>query len=235
MLATNLFDDLSHLYDMEDALLETTLQSYIDRKKVSKVKEDSTKRRKFRQRKSWSRFQYNLTDRQFRCYFRMTRACFEYLCSRIEANVGEHEFKSEAYLRKYHSSNAGNDLKSANILHAHEQSTGGFISGEIKVALTLRILAGGSYLDLALLFETGQTYVHEIFHNVIKNWILDDRLVNINGLDYLSDEEMMAEVARQFAVGSGGIICGCIGALDGWIVKMKSPSRSRDGVHNTAS
>lgn len=213
----------------------TTLQSYINRKKASKVKEDSTKHRKFRQRKSWSRFQYNLTDRQFRRYFRMTCACFEYLCSIIEDNVGEHEFKSKAYLRKYRSSNAGNDLKSANILHDHDQSTGGFISGEIKVALTLCILAGGSYLDLALLFETGQTCVYEIFHNVIKNWILDDRLVKINGLDYISDEEMMAEVAHQFAVGSDGIICGCIGDFDGWIVKMKSPSRSRDGVHNTAS
>ena len=77
MLATNFFGDLSHLYDMEDAILETTLQSYIDRKKASKVKEDSAKHRKFRQRKSWSRFQYNPTDQQFHCYFRMTHACLD--------------------------------------------------------------------------------------------------------------------------------------------------------------
>ena len=106
-------------------------------------------------------------------------------------------------------------------MRAHEASTGGFISGEIKVALTLRILAGGSYFDLALLFEAGQSYVYEIFHSVIKNWILDDKLVKINGLDYISDEEMMAEVARQFSVGSNGVINGCIGALDGWIVETK--------------
>ena len=80
-------------------------------------------------------------------------------------------------------------------MRAHEASTGGFISGEIKVALTLRILAGGSYLDLALLFEAGQSYVYEIFPCVIKKWILDDKLVKINGLDYVSDEGMMAEVA----------------------------------------
>lgn len=41
------------------------------------------------------------------------------------------------------------------ILHAHEHTTGGFVSGEVKLALTLRLLAGGPYMDLALLFDVG--------------------------------------------------------------------------------
>ena len=98
---------------------------------------------------------------------------------------------------------------------AHMKSTGGFISGEVKLALTLRLMAGGSYMDLALLYETGFTYSYEIFHDVLSNWINDDKLVNINGEEYLNDEARMVKVANDFAIGSNGLITGAIGALDG--------------------
>ena len=39
----------------------------------------------------------------------------------------------------------------------HIQSTRGFASGEVKFALTLRLLAGGTYMDLALLYKVGMT------------------------------------------------------------------------------
>ena len=72
-------------------------------------------------------------------------------------------------------------MKSTNILRAPEESTGGFIYGEIKLALTLRLLAGGSYLDLSLLFEMGFTYSCVVFHDVTGNWILDDIFLKIDG------------------------------------------------------
>ena len=128
-----------------------------------------------------------MTDRQFRRYFRMERGCFDYLCERIIDNVGEHDFKSENYLRNF----KNGDATEANILHAHEHTTGGFVSGEVKLALTLRLLAGGSYMDLALLFDVSFSTAYEIFHKVIKEWILDDRLVKINGVDYCEDDERM--------------------------------------------
>ena len=46
---------------------------------------------------------------------------------------------------------------------AHVQSTGGFVSGEVKLSLTLRLLAGGTYMGLALLYEVGMTYAYKIF------------------------------------------------------------------------
>ena len=66
---------------------------------------------------------------------------------------------------------------------------------------------------------------------MIKNWICDDRLVKINGLDYVANMDAMKAVALEFARASGGVINGCIGAIDGWVVKMKRP-RFRDGVTN---
>ena len=104
----------------------------------------------------------------------------------------------------------------------------------MKVALTLRLLAGGSYLDLALVFETNPSYAIFIFHEVIRDWILDDMLIEINGMKYCQDLDRMNEVARQFARDSGGVIGGCIGAIDGWIVKIKRPSK-RDNVMDPKS
>ena len=231
---TKLMEELTQLQEMEDCLLEKTLHAYVERKKVSKAKSDAARRRKFRPRKSWATFQSNLTDRQFRRYFRMPRECFDLLCEKIEAIVGEREFKSENYLQLLREGYKDNDLRTTNIMLAHEKTTGGFISGEVKLALTLRLLAGGSYLDLALLFETGQHYAYEIFHDVIKNWICNDRLVKINGLDYVADTDAMKKVALDFARASGGVINGCIGAIDGWVVKIKRPSL-RDGVTNPGS
>ena len=122
-------------------------------------------------------------------------------------------------------------MKITNILRAHEESTGGFISGEIKLALTLLLLAGGSYLDLALLFEILFTYSYVLFHDVIGDWVLDDRFVKIDGAEYCSDVDWMSAVALDFSYGSKGVINGCIGALDGWTVKIIKP-RNLDGVHN---
>ncbi len=44
----------------------------------------------------------------------------------------------------------------------------------------------------------------------------------------------MRAVALQFTQSSRGVINGCIGALDGWLVKIKKPSQ-RDGVENPQS
>jgi hypothetical protein len=65
-------------------------------------------------------------------------------------------------------------------------------------------------------------------------WILYDRLVKTNGMKYCQDEASMNEVALQFSRGSGGVIGGCIGAIDGWIVKIIRPSK-RDDVMDPKS
>lgn len=69
--------------------------------------------------------------------------CFDSLCQKISANVGEDKFKSEAYLREV--LNLNDQTYPNHILQAHIATTSGFNSGEIKLALKLRILAGGMY------------------------------------------------------------------------------------------
>jgi hypothetical protein len=211
----------------EDSVLAELLQKWHN---IKQQKKAAARNRKCRQRRSWAQFQQYLTDRQFRRYFRMERGCFDYLCERIIDNVGERDFKSESYLRDFKNGDAteADTMHKTNILHAHEHTTGGFVSGEVKLALTLRLLAGGSYMDLALLFDVGFSTAYEIFHKVIKEWILDDRLIKINGIDYCDDNERMEEVARGFAAASKNVINGCIGAIDGWIVKIRKPRKKKD-------
>jgi hypothetical protein len=99
----------------------------------------------------------------------------------------------------------------------------------------LRILGGASYLDCALLFEVSFNHVHKIFKQVIEKWIRHSSFGPINGIKYCCDDSALSAVALQFAQSSQGVINGCIGALDGWLVKIKKPGRRRDGVENPQS
>ena len=58
--------------------------------------------------------------------------------------------------------------------------------------------------------------------------------MKISGVDYCSDDERLQRVACEFSHASNGVINGCIGAIDGWIVKINRPKTS-DGVVNPSS
>ena len=85
-----------------DSNREESLRELYDRrqKEISNLKKSAAKNRRFKRRRSWNGFQDQLSDRQFRRYFRMSRECFQQLCNKIEDNVGSDEFKCERYLRE---------------------------------------------------------------------------------------------------------------------------------------
>ena len=73
----------------------------------------------------------------------MSKALFQKLCNKIEGIVGPVVFKSKDYLDEILShqlSNSDHNHQWTNILSANKHSRGGFISGEVKVAITLCIL-----------------------------------------------------------------------------------------------
>ncbi len=59
---------------------------------------------------------------------------------------------------------------------------------------------------------------------VIDKWFLDDWLVTIDGVGYCMDKRKMECVARGFCKTSDGVFASCIGAIDGWLVKIMKPS-----------
>ena len=104
------------------------------------------KSRRKKQRISWSYVCQRISDKQFRRMFRMTRGCFDLLCSRIIISIGEKSFKSESYIDAF--------LKGKDrMFDAHEKTSGGYISGETKLCITLRLLASDDVNDLGVLFD----------------------------------------------------------------------------------
>jgi hypothetical protein len=195
---------------------------------LSKCRSRVAKMRKKKKRLSWSVFEASLTDTQFRRMYRMSRDCFGKLCMLIEEKVGEEKFKSECYLRRIASENT----TLGRMANANEATTSGFISGEVKLAITLRMLAGGSYLDLFLIYDVFETYAYTILHETVADWICNDEIIPINGKKYLNDMIHMKDVAKGFEEKCRcGAFRGCIGALDGWLVKIKRPG-SKDNVTN---
>jgi hypothetical protein len=225
MIVSSLLEDEET--DIDHERLQNLIDIYIRNKiEIGRSRSKVAKLRKKKKRLCWSTFQASLTDTQFRRMYRMNRRTFLNLCNVIESNVGVDEFKSERYLESLETQNS----MIGSISRAHGATSSGFVSGEIKVAITLRILAGGSYLDLFVIYNIFQTHAYKIFHDTLKNWICNDEIFSINGEQYLNDLEAMKEVAKGFEQNCRcGVFRGCIGAVDGWLVKISQPCR-KDGV-----
>ena len=65
---------------------------------------------------------------------------------KIKQVVEESEFKSEEYIGAFFS-------YPGHINHADMAKCGRFISGEIKLAINIRLLAGGDSLDIGVIFD----------------------------------------------------------------------------------
>jgi len=103
----------------------------------------------------------------------------------------------------------------------------------IKLAVALRVAAGGSYLDIAFGYRIATVSVYKFFHEVFA--AIDDNLKNINfpldsdGLRYLQATferfQGPAEVARTFT--------GTVAAGDGVVFRMQKPLAAETGGNVT--
>ena len=166
-------------------------------------------------RPTWSHFVNRISTRHFRRMFRMSLPVFNKMCLYIRAKIGDGKFKSEAHLEKNAAKIPTFDAMGF---------TGGFIPGEVKVAAGLRMMAGGSYLDIAPLFYIGGNWVHDIFREFV-GWVL----VTFNFTLYRDildcNWTRCKQTADAFAQKTDGKFWGCIGALDGLAVRIKCPSQ----------
>ena len=115
---------------------------------------------------------------------------------------------------------------------AHVSTSGGYISGEVKLAITLRMMAGGDALDLGALFDISSSYCRDIFNYVLEYWIVKPNLGGMDIKAYLSNHNEMKRVSNGFARRSNGVLTGAIGAIDGWLVKIVRPSYRVDKIKN---
>ena len=183
------------------------------------------KKRRKKKRILWSAVNERISDVQFRRMFRMSRDCFDTLCQHIISKIGEKNFKSELYIDAF--------LKGKDQMYeAHVKTAGGYISGEVKLAIALRMLAGGDSYDLPVIFDVHFDHCTRILHEVLLNWIIKTGIGDLNMVKYLRHKEAMAKVSAGFSKRSNGVLQGAIGAIDGWLVRIVRPNWFRDGIKN---
>ena len=102
-----------------------------------------------------------------------------------------------------------------------EASSGSVISNKIKLAVTLRWLAGGSYLDLTWEFKV---YNPSIYSEDGILWTTIHAIDKVIPLAFPIDEAELQKIADEFSVPSHGIIQFIVGAFDGLIIKTRQPS-----------
>ena len=196
--------------------------------KNSNRNSEGAKKRRKKKRISWSAVSSRISDYQFRRMFRMSRECFSLLCQKITCSIGEKAFKSESYIDAFL---RGKDK----MFKAHEFTSGGYISGETKVAITLRLLAGGDSYDIGVIFDISYKHCEKIFYHVLLSWIINTGIGKIDMENYLDDLAEMKSVSHGFSKRSNGILKGAVGAIDGWLVRIGKPSMYRDGMKNPTS
>jgi hypothetical protein len=101
------------------------------------------------------------------------------------------------------------------------RSSGGRIEPEIRLALTLRLLAGASYLDTVMLFAISPSSCYAVFHDTISSIL--SRL-EMPGLP-LDDIENLDKLSQGFSESRlhDNPLVGCVGAVDGIAVKIAKP------------
>lgn len=163
-------------------------------------------------RPTWTTFSYSISETHFRRQFRMSRSAFSHLCTLLSAAASEASFRPEHSL-----------LSTRNA--ASLQRRGGLISGEVKAAISLRLLAGGSYLDLAPLFSVSGSYIYIIFDEFLQ-WVL--KAFEFPLVKHIQEENWTAlqRIAEPFSYASNGVFIGILGPLDGLAVRIQSPHLS---------
>jgi len=152
-----------------------------------------------------------LTDEQFRRMFRLNKAAFNHVLSLITPMI---RWKTSPIGRgKYHT-----QLKP--------------IPPKVKLAATLRWLAGGSYLDICFAFGISSSIFFHVKGGIL--WPTMEALDKVLKIDFpIDDKEQLEVISNGFAQCVGGEIKGVILAVDGWVCKTRAPSA--DEVPNPVS
>jgi len=142
--------------------------------------------------------------------FRLPRASFYKLCTKIEHSVSDQVFKTERKVCDTTKTEKETDF------------CGGEISGELQTIVYLGMMVGVSYLDIFMIYDVCRKQVYNSFQKVVC-WIN-------NTLSYLfvialqnKDNAFFEELSEAFSADSGGVYTGCIGTIDGLALRIQRP------------
>ena len=98
----------------------------------------------------------------------------------------------------------------------------GLLQAEVKTALLLRIISGGNYHDLCLLFNIQSSSLYDVFRRTLTALLESFKLPGIpEDVDELKKMALDFKLSRPRA----SPLNGCIGALDGIAIKIRKPHK----------
>eukprot|EP00171_Calliarthron_tuberculosum_P002445 IDg2445t1 len=151
---------------------------------------------KRRYRPSFQTITTGLNDVEFRRAFRISRPSFDKLVCMLHCHL----------IR---------DAERAS------RSSGGAISPSLRLAITLRLLSGGSYLDQMISFHVGRSTVFAVFKETV---LAIMKVLKMPGVP-LTNFEKLLQLANDF---QNSRVCpspirGCIAAIDGIAIGIQKP------------
>lgn len=141
----------------------------------------------------------HLTDRQFKEMFRIDRAAFDWLVEELDPALRRNEVKAK-------------------------NSSGSAISTTIRLAVTLRWLAGGSHIDLCFAWGVSKS---SFFSERGVLWptieALNDTLPDISFP--IDNEFELEEMRAGFNARNNSVLDGLVMVIDGLIVRTRCPTK----------
>ena len=110
------------------------------------------------------------------------------------------------------------------------ERAGGYISPELRVAMTIRWLAGGSYLDLKVHMGVATSTFYDIAEDVY------DAIIETFPIKFDTSRDALKERAAEFALRQRPhmrVFRGVVGAIDGLLVQIRCPRKSEVGMPRT--
>lgn len=173
---------------------------------ATELEDGFTKKRKFREcneirdrRYSLRKF-HRLDDLMFKRMFRMSKPSFYKLLNIIRPH-----------------------LKKKSIRHAIN-SSGSIISDQVCLAVTLRWMAGASYIDLVFGWDIALGSFYAEGGPLWSTLEAIDKALNLSFP--LNDEEKLREMADGFSWYSLHRLQDCVMAVDGWVMRTRAPRLS---------
>jgi hypothetical protein len=98
------------------------------------------------------------------------------------------------------------------------------LSPDEKVMLTLSVLSGGDY-RLRIFFGVSKSYFYEVFYETL------DAIIKKFDFRFPETSMELDRTALEFSrVSDRQIISGCVGAIDGWLLKTVTPTKKQVGL-----
>lgn len=170
-----------------------------DTKNDDSIHEEKKNKKRRRNRQFALDQMHYLSEEDFRRMFRMSRSAFNSLLQTIEPYM--HNTDELQGVRAY----------------------GSIISNTTKLAVTLRWLSGGSYIDICFAFGIGYSTFFAVNGVVWPTIHAIDTALNISFP--FDDDTELKRIAEDFSLYSKNTLKHCVLAIDGWVCVTRCPTK----------